>query len=113
MIPLLKLSDGFSLNIFDFLIAFLGSAIALPLGGESHKPPTTQPLGIYNIEVLPLVQCFVEILKKPLFLGVLACIVSTLVFGGLLSLAVNLSLEQLQQQEEIFVPGAPDSSQPL
>ncbi len=58
-------------------------------------------------KILLLVLWSVESVKKQLLLGAIACVAATLVFGGLLSLAVNLSLEQLKNRQDIVIPGAP------
>ncbi|MGF1603262.1 MAG: hypothetical protein GFH24_608438n18 [Chloroflexi bacterium AL-N5] len=44
-------------------------------------------------------------LKQQILLASVGCLLLTLVFGGLLSVAVNLSLEQLKDQPDFVVPG--------
>ncbi len=51
-------------------------------------------------------------LKQQLLIWTLGCLLLTLVFGGLLSIAVNLSLKQLQDQPDLIVPGAGTDSPP-
>jgi hypothetical protein len=43
-------------------------------------------------------------LKQQTLMVLLGSVLLTLIFGGLLSLAVNLSLKQLQEQPDLIVP---------
>jgi hypothetical protein len=45
-------------------------------------------------------------LKQQTLMVLLGSALLTLIFGGLLSLAVNLSLEQLQEQPDLILPSA-------
>lgn len=47
--------------------------------------------------------------KQQLLMASVGCLTLTALFGGLLSIAVNLSLEQLQEQPDLIIPGANDS----
>lgn len=55
-------------------------------------------------------------LKKQVLMATAGCLLITTLFGGLLSVAVNLSLEQLKEQPDLILPGAgtnnPSSSFP-
>ncbi|NJK41978.1 MAG: hypothetical protein HC934_12875 [Acaryochloridaceae cyanobacterium SU_2_1] len=54
-------------------------------------------------------------LKKQILWVAVGCILLTLAFGGLLSLAVNRSLAELDRQQEIQILPAPEAApnQPL
>ena len=49
-------------------------------------------------------------LKKQLLMVAVGCLLMTALFGGLLSLAVNQSLEQLKEQPDLIVPGTNNPS---
>jgi hypothetical protein len=51
-------------------------------------------------------------LKRQVLLAALGCLLSTLLFGGLLSIAVNLSLQQLQEQPDLIIPGPGTGASP-
>ena len=52
-------------------------------------------------------------LKKQLILAVVGCVVLTLGFGVLLSIAVNLSLQQLEQRQDIeLLPAGTNNTTP-
>ncbi|PZD72163.1 hypothetical protein C1752_04029 [Acaryochloris thomasi RCC1774] len=47
--------------------------------------------------------------KRQLLIATFGCLFLAILFGGLLSVAVNLSLEQLEEQPDLIIPGANDS----